>query len=530
VLTFALGIAELPGSEALVPSGGRMRFEVRARFDADVEASTLFEREVHVTRRNEWIEQRVELGRFAGEEVWLSFHTSGPASGTDSDSESVGLLGVFGDPIVHDSGRYRDDEPRAVLLVSLDTLRRDHVTLHGYPRRTTPGLEALAGESIVFDDAVSTSSWTLPAHSSLLTSTYPSVHGAVNLHVGLSREWDGLPRLFRDQGYMTQALVTHLYLSSEYGLDEGFVRHRLLEQARAEQVTDEAISFLHAFGDRDFFLFLHYYDPHWHYDPPPPYDRTFDPTYDGEVTGVWWEFKELEADTIDERDRRHIEALYDGEILYTDRHLERLFIEMKRLGVFDRALIVVTSDHGEEFLEHGGWEHQKTLYEEQLRIPLIVKLPGGQRGGTRIDGQASLIDVAPMVADVAGLPRPPTFQGRNLLELELELGRADSVTPSWSWSETEHTLDGSHLLSMRSGADGEKTLFVRREETIDARRYNLALDPNELQPMDGDGAAIEILSSFLREAEERRSGKRANPSVDLDEEQRDRLRALGYVP
>jgi arylsulfatase A-like enzyme len=429
---------------------------------------------------------------------------------------------VFAEPILHDRARYR--QGRGVVVVSIDTLRRDHMSLYGYPRKTTPGLEALASESVVFDDAVSTSSWTLPAHASLLTSTYPSVHGAVNLNVGLSPAWPRISTLLQEAEFVTQAIVTHVYLSTDYGFGEGFDRHAYLPETRAEEVTNRAIRFLTSMGDRDFFLFVHYYDPHWHYDPPAPYHESFDPSYEGEASGVWWEFKELDRDSIDPRDLGHIEALYDGEILYTDRHVERLVRAMKELEIFDKSMIVVTSDHGEEFLEHGSWEHQKTLYEEQLRIPLVIKYPGGEGAGRRVAEQVSLIDVAPTIADVMELALPPTFQGVSLRR-DVEAGRE-------LWSETEHTIDGTHKLSLRRGARAGKAIFSMSEDGVAAELFDLGDDPVELEPVSDEAMHERVegrLEDYLARAAAAREGKAETPSVDLDPEERERLRALGYI-
>ena len=161
----------------------------------------MFEREIHVARRGQWIEQEVDLRALSGKEIWLVFQTSFPGA---PEGEALPVVGIFGEPVLHDRARYR--RGRGVLVVSIDTLRRDHVSLYGYPRRTTPGLEALASESVVFDDAVSTSSWTLPAHASLLTSTYPSVHGAVNLNVGLSPAWPSVATLLQEAEFTTQGV------------------------------------------------------------------------------------------------------------------------------------------------------------------------------------------------------------------------------------------------------------------------------------------------------------------------------------
>jgi arylsulfatase A-like enzyme len=298
-------------------------------------------------------------------------------------------------------------------------------------------------------------------------------------------------------------------------------------------VTDRALAFLTSRGDEDFFLFLHYYDPHWHYDPPSPYDRIFDPTYEGAATGVWWDFKEETAESIDPRDLHHIVALYDGEIRYTDQHLERLFRGMERLGVYDKAMIIVTSDHGEEFLDHGGWEHQKTLYEEQIRVPLIVKFPQSRHLRQRVQQQVSLIDIAPTVLADLGLPQPDTFQGQSLLPL-LDGAESGSMT---AWSETEHTVDGSHKIAIRRGDTGVKSIFslFGKEQSQDrVKLYDLTRDPGETFDLSAKSeASLEPkwleLEQYLRRLEKWRSRSTPSAPVQLTPEQRDMLRALGYV-
>ena len=521
LLTFAVAITEVPGRDATDLPGDRLRFTIEA--GETIPDTEIFTRKIHVTRRDEWIEQVVDLRAFEEREIWMSFEISMPGA----EAEELPVAGLFADPVLHDGARYR--EGRGVVVISIDTLRRDHTSLYGYRRRTTPGLDALARESVVFEDAVSTSSWTLPAHASLFTSTYPSVHGAVNLDVGLPENWIGLPHLLSDNGFFSQAIVTHVYLSQQYGFDNGFDRHRYLPETRAEEVSSQAMQFLQANGDRDFFLFLHYYDPHWHYDPPPPYDTAFDQNYQGSATGVWWEFKEKTRETIDPEELNHIISLYDGEILYTDRHVRELVREMKRLGVFDKSLIIVTSDHGEEFLEHGSWEHQKTLYEELLRVPLLMKLPGSNHGGRRIGGQVSLIDVAPSVLRALSIPVPDVFQGASLL------GRVDSDSVGGgareAWAETEHTLDGSHLLARRIGFDDEKSIFKMASAVREVVFFDLLRDPMEHHPLPGEGVAeaVRALDAFLEAARQRRGGEGINPGVELSPDEEERLRSLGYV-
>ena len=533
-LTFAVGIKSAVQKENVLDEEPRAARKVLFRIWAGEEepSEEIFRKEIHVSRADQWLDQVVDMSRFSQKETWLSFQSEYvDGSGDKIDETSPSFLGTFAEPALHDRARY--GEGRAVILVSIDTLRRDHVSLYGYPRLTTPGLSNFADDGVVFDDAVSTSSWTLPAHASLLTSLNPSFHGAVDLHQGLSSSLMGLPKLLQERGFFTQAIVTHLYLSEQYGFGAGFDRHTFLPETRAQQVTDRALAFLTSKGDEDFFLFLHYYDPHWHYDPPSPYDRSFDPTYEGTTTGVWWDFKEETAESIDPRDLHHIVALYDGEILYTDRHLARLFREMKRLRIYDKAMIIVTSDHGEEFLEHGGWEHQKTLYEEQIRVPLVVKLSQSRHRRQQVREQVSLIDIAPTVLADLGLPSPSTFQGRNLLPL-LEGGESASGTV---WSETEHTLDGSHKIAARRGANADKAIFSlfgedRSQDLL--ALYDLSRDPGESIDLAGESPAsmererLELERYLGLLAEWRLHPTRSVP-VELTPEQLDKLRALGYA-
>lgn len=514
LLTFAIGVEsaktidETPAIESEM-----VLFVIKAGLETpDTE---IFRRELSLARRDRWLEQAVDLRDYAGEQLWLSFET---------ESSSEDAIGLFAEPTLHDRAYY--SEGRGVVVVSIDTLRRDHVSLHGYRRRTTPSLALFATTAAVFDDAISTSSWTLPSHASMFTSSYPSRHGAVSYQTSANPDMPSLPAILREQGFYTAGFVSHIYLSSRYGMDRGFDRHQLFDESRAEQIIDEAIGFLQARGDRDYFLFVHLYDPHWHYDPPAPFDRQFDPDYSGDINGIWWDFKEQTRQTLSDEDLSHIEALYDGEIAYTDRHVGRLFREMKRLRLFDKSLIVVTSDHGEEFLDHEGWEHQKTLYEEQLRIPMMVKLAEQDRG-SRIEVPVSLIDVAPTILETLSIPRPASFQGESLRSVVLNQSRPG---PRELWAETEHTLDGSHLVSLRRGATGRKIIFYDRQGELFPTFYDLGTDPGELAAVDVGHeetlAAVERLRLFLAEMNE--PGVEPSP-VELSDEELERLRSLGYI-
>jgi arylsulfatase A-like enzyme len=428
------------------------------------------------------------------------------------------LLGVS-EPTVHDLDAY--GSAKGVVLISIDTLRRDHVGAYGYAKPTTPRFDALAREGVLCEDAVSTSSWTLPAHLSMLTSADASAHGGTDLKHAYNRKVPTLPATLKRAGFATQAVTSHLYVSSVYGLDEGFDHLDFQQDRKAVDVADRAIELLDRLGDRPFFVFLHLYDPHWHYDPPEAQRKLFEKPYAGKLTGLWQDFKDRTRANTSPADLEHLLALYDGEIRYADDQVGRILDHIKARRLDRGTLVVITSDHGEEFLEHGGWEHQKTLYEEVIRIPLAFRGPGitPRREG----GQTSLLDVAPTVLAWAGLPPGPQ-QGRSLLA---------AVGDSEAYGETDHTADGTRKIFLRGGQGRWKAIFsldrakgeVRKEEW-----YYLAADPGETKDAPpGAANAAALRNKALARFKDGSSRGRGAPTVELTAEQRERLRALGYV-
>jgi arylsulfatase A-like enzyme len=433
-----------------------------------------------------------------------------------------GLTLAIADPMLLD--RRALAERRGVVLISIDTLRRDHVGLFGYPKPTTPRLDALGREGAVFDDAVSVSSWTLPAHFTMMTSVEPATHGAVDGTHGFNHRVPTLGRLFREAGYVTHAITSHLYLSKEFGFDDGFDGLDYAYDRKGKDVADRALAFLDGVDDRPFFLFLHLYDPHWHYDPPPDLLRTFEPEpYRGQITGNWWTFRFWNRETTKPADMAHLMALYDGEIRYADGQIGRVLDRLAERG-FDRTtLVVLTSDHGEEFLEHGDWEHQRTLYEEQIRIPLVVRGPG-IAPGRRESTQVSLFDIAPTILDWAGLPALPTQRGRSLL-------RPLDTRPAYG--ETDRGLNETRKLFFRDGGGRSKAILTFDRASSHARSeewYDLGADPGETRSAPPpEAAAARLRASLLERWQAARRLGEGGALVDLSPEQIEQLRALGYV-
>ena len=442
---------------------------------------------------------------------------------TDRDGADVpwppGLVLGVSDPTVHDVAEY--GKAKGVLLVSIDTLRRDHVGAYGYGPPTTPRLDALAREGVFCEDTVSTSSWTLPAHLSMLTSVDPGAHGGVDMSHGFNHRVPTLATLLRQAGFATQAVTSHLYVSAVYGLDEGFDHLDFHQDRKATDVADRAMDVLDRIGDRPFFLFLHFYDPHWHYEPPENTRKIFDATYTGTITGRLQDFSHRDRKSVSPADLAHLIALYDGEIRYVDDELGRVFDHLRARGLDRGTLVFLTSDHGEEFLEHGSWEHQKTLYEEVIRVPLVVAGPGV--APRKEKWQTSLLDVTPTVLAWAGLSPSPVQQGKSLLN-----------TPGTreAYGETDHTIDHTHKVFLRAGAGWWKGILSLDADgtPVSEEWYDLAADPGEAKSKTlRNNVADAIRARAIQRWRDARSRGGAGPAVQLTPEQRERLRALGYV-
>ena len=329
-----------------------------------------------------------------------------------------------------------------LLLISLDSCRADHLKCYGYDRDTSPHLDRLAREGVLFENASAAGSWTAPSHTSMFTALYPSVHGVLRLGPQ-DQLGEGSPTLaecLAQSGYVTAAFVTGPVLDHYFGFNRGFQLYddftvnqalenddalnrlmrgdNLLDQAVTNPViTDAAAQWLEKHSRESFFLFLHYWDCHYDYIPPAPYDRKFDPDYRGKEDGRDMIKREpaLEKDLdIPAADLAHMAALYDGEIAFTDQHVGRIVQVLQDLRLAGKTLVIVLSDHGEAFLEHGKLLHAGSLYEEVLHVPLIMRLPGVIPAGKRVAGNVSHVDLMPTALGLLQAECPSQIQGIDL--------------------------------------------------------------------------------------------------------------------
>ncbi len=417
------------------------------------------------------------------------------------------------------------EAPPNIILVSLDTLRADHLGCYGSERNTSPAIDAIAKESVVFLRAIAQSSHTSASHISLFQSRYPSAAKESASH---------LAEAFDRAGYQTAAFTGGGKISakSRFGFDRGFERYEDIPQglSRSAPIIEDWLQFS---AQRPFFLFIHTYDIHSPYDPGPPFDTLYFPEYDGPVVPektrdylrelIGAEGRDHRDPEIlwDDADRQKLEALYDGGINYTDEYMRQLFDLLGRTDAWnwDADILVLISDHGEEFWDHGSVAHGQTLYQELIRVPLIVRLPGGQAAGSRIVETVQLMDLGPTLLDLAGVEKPATFWGNSLLSLMN--GQSESVNQSVI----------SQTTGVKSIIQYPWKLIINTTKG-DEVLFNLEDDPAERFPLQQQHPEIvERLKVRLRAEVKNEPVPELFVDSDVvdDEELKEQLRVLGYI-
>jgi len=282
---------------------------------------------------------------------------------------------------------------RTILLISIDTCRADHLSCYGYPRQTTPNIDALAAEGILFENTITTIPLTLPAHCSMLTGTIPPRHGVHdNQDYRLDEANITLAEILKDADFTTGAAVSTVVLESKFGISQGFdtyddrfeaTQDAPIEERIAGRTTPVALDWLEKNKDKRFFFFLHYFDPHTSYSPPEPFASRF------------------------------ASSPYAGEIAYTDHNIGQVVDKLKELGIYDSTLIIIAGDHGELLGEHGESAHAYFIYQGAIKVPLIFKLPAHNKP-VRIQSIAGLIDIVPTVCSLLNIQVPEHVQGIDL--------------------------------------------------------------------------------------------------------------------
>ncbi|MFP6638702.1 MAG: sulfatase [Myxococcota bacterium] len=453
---------------------------------------------------------------------------------------ALSLLGLIGVALGcgPDATQVRALDPRPnILLISLDTTRADHLSVYGYERETSPSLRALAEEGILFETAYAPSATTGPSHASLFTSVSPVSHGVIKYGRSLDPAWTTLAQALSRAGYDTAAVVSSYVLGSRFGYDRGFdAFDEDFSQAsvpsgvtlwegeeiagkfygRADDTTRRALDWLADRPDpeRPFLLFVHYFDPHDPYTVPEGYRPPFLP-------GPREALK-----------RNRVIFMYDAVLAYMDQEVGRLLAALGPLGLRDNTLVVVTGDHGEGLDQRGHWYHGVHVYEEGVRVPLIVSWPGRSAAGLRVASPVSLVDLAPSLLALSDTPAEAGFRGRNLADALAGGEPPDPESPIWLYrrhyapgDEVEGLSPAGEQWALRRG--GWKLIVGESEGVLEL--YDLVSDPQEKTNLASERKDVVArlrteLESWIEEQ------PRADaPAAPLDPEARRRLEALGYV-
>lgn len=430
-------------------------------------------------------------------------------------------------------------EPDAynLVLISIDTLRADHLGCYGYNRDTSPNIDRFARDSIVFANAYSTAPKTPESHMSMFTSLYPSVHrvftivdeSKINVLDGSAPTFT---EILKEQGYRTVGIHGGGFMDGKFGFDRGFDSYRMGGSVSVQNwMTENA-------WKNKFFVFYHTYHVHDPYTPRPPYDTMFDSDYHGNIvhdrnelskmsaSGWYADFSKTFwklADKNDPRDVQHLVALYDGEIREMDAELGLLFETIDRYAL--NTIVILLSDHGEEFGEHNGGFLHSQMYDETLHVPLIIKHPG-YPGGARIEDRVSLIELAPTILDMLSIPGGEAFSGETLLADKKHGSMEKDVF-------SEYPLRENYALIHRD----RKIVVSERGVEL----YSLKNDPGELSNLAADSnhspenaSGLEALRAKLADiiaGNETLSNivNKEHKKDTLNQETIEELKALGYI-
>jgi arylsulfatase A-like enzyme len=431
------------------------------------------------------------------------------------------------------------DRPKTnVLVVLVDALRPDRLGIYGYTRPTSPNLDALAHEGWVFTNAIASAPWTKPSVASLFTSLYPRQHGISKASWGhrdeqgitrvqlLSNRLITLAEVMANAGYRTGAFGFNNNVMPELGFAQGFETYEMQigGRPRAREINRHFMEWLSDSQD-GFFAYLHHLDVHWPYRTPAPFAGLYagkqpDVDYNSTKFAEWIETKyrkrhgplKLETGTV-----QHMSDAYDEGIQFVDTELGHLFRELKARGLYDNTLIIVTADHGEEFLEHGYLLHSHSLYDELLRVPLIIKFPcpGPNCAPRTIAEQIELIDLMPTILSAVGSNVPRDVVGRDLTSVK-------APKREFAFSEM------GDRIALRTN----QFKFIYNLESLTEELYDLQTDPNEqknLAKEDRDLTATFVDRMFQWLAEIEAKAATEGKEVIADENMLEKLRSLGYI-
>ena len=525
----------------MVPADGSLGFGVgvegegEAPFAIEVTADGLpITQLLSANASGSWVDHKVDLSRFAGQTVRIDLRALG---------NGAGRLAWNSPRILVPTPAERTLEPaQNVIVLVIDTLRADKLRpFNAQTRVKTPTIDQFASDGVVFELAQAPENWTKPSVASILTGLHPQTHQQKTGDAALPSSAVLLSEHLQDQGFATGGFIANGYVSDRFGFDQGWDDYtnyiREAKSTEAKDVFEEAGSWIEAHKDGRFFAYIQTIDPHVPYDPPGKYLQMYDPSeYGGQVrprmTGDLLEKAKRNPPQVvfDASDKRRLQALHDGEITKHDHFFGAFLERLSELGLAEDTLVVVTSDHGEEFNDHGSWGHGHSVYQELLHVPLMFRLPGRLPGGTKVGDAVSTLDVSATVTDLLGVPAMDHNEGQPLVGLMF--GEAPTG-PSVAFSDFQ---DDRRVITT-----GRWKLILRGNLT--STMFDLVADPMEKTELDASAFPIGrrysrmLLGQFLGatdrgdwlSAEQKGGTQLQREDAEMDDTIRDQLRALGYA-
>ena len=401
----------------------------------------------------------------------------------------------------------KPEDVKRVILISIDTCRADHLSCYGFKKNTTPNIDKFAKDSVLFENCITSVPVTLPAHSSMLTGTNPVFHGVhLNSYYTLDPVNTTLAELLKENGFATGAVVSSFVMDRQFGLDQGFdtyddtfinpvpipFKNPHRAERRGNETSQKACQWLEKNHKDDFFLFLHYYDPHGLYSPPEPFASQFS------------------------------ENLYAGEIAYTDACIRQVLDKLKELKIYDDSLIIITADHGEGRGDHGEEEHGFYIYQSSIHVPLIVHYPRGRFRKKQVSNAVGIVDIVPTVCRWTGIPTPSECIGQDLT------GYLESETMDSRYMYSETLVPADYACGSLLSLTGDRWKYIQSSAP---ELYDLSTDPTELNNLvDEEAKRVRVMQEELKQLLTEQVRKTASRSDQaLDAQSRAKLESLGYI-
>lgn len=521
-----------------------------------------------VTTPYRWDRQPIDLSKFAGRNVQLTFSLA---------SDAEGIPGIWGTPVIRTRTTPADERPQGVIVIQADTLRPDHLGVYGHKRDTAPFLARFAAEGAVFRNAYAQAGWTKVSTPSIMTSLYPTTHGVAAIPDRLPASATTMAEVYRTAGYATLSMSSVMFTGQFTNLHQGFEElHELTSVAdsggpytskTAREYVDRTVEWIERHREEPFFIYLHVFDPHSPYEPRRPYDTLWaDPSKREQ------HIKQREAlrktiklpflagrgmATREEMIAAGVEPaayiaydkdLYDSSIRGMDAELARLMERLRATGLDGKTAVVFLSDHGEEFHDHGRMWHGQSAYGEMVRVPLIVRWPG-QVAARRVDDPVQLIDVMPTLLDISRLSHPEGLQGQSLMPL-LQSGGGGQQPGAVSAADTtwrrrpviiEKRPEGSPefpgALESTAIIDGEWKLIhntIRPPDRAEFELFDAVRDPlDQTNLADKHPDVVKRLAKTIEGFRGMATAAKLKPDTEatstMTPEQLQRLRSLGYI-